>query len=125
MESENIIIIALIILILIVGGVAMYVTNAGIHLNKDDQLNITNTTNVKKNITANSTASTTSSDSSDSSSTAQTRDVGMTNPNTAQSDTSEEYYESSEEVIDSSTDSGEYTPQAGQSSDTYDPSDFD
>ena len=52
MERENIIIVALVVLIIIVAGAGILVTGSGIHLNKDPQVNTTNIThkNVTKNI---------------------------------------------------------------------------
>ena len=42
MERENIIIVALVVLIIIVAGAGILVTGSGIHLNKDPQVNTTN-----------------------------------------------------------------------------------
>ena len=126
METEDMIIVGLVVLIVICGALAFFVTSSGISFNNDPVPVMNNTTT---NITTNNTVNNTSDDTS-------VRDTGASSPESSGTSSvsysNQGYYSGSQSSYSDSSSSNiepveqpnESDTQAGQNEGTIDPEDF-
>ena len=131
MESENAIIIALIVIILLVLSVLVFISSNGISLQNDPTaIEEPSSNSVQVN---SSSAKNTNNPNADTGISAPTSNEGSDNPNPnadsnlADSTNNEQQQSTADDSADTSesADADSDTPQAGQSETEYDPSDFE